>query len=914
MPLETVHMSASKAKDGNSSSDFKATPEELRSIQERMKDPKFVKLMHEYMESLSNPETRAEEEAYLEQAEREAKEGGDYTFDFIFPRPSFVVELANPTTKEVTGDALHKLTGSKDVKNKKVTGNRSTTAVRSFINICHSEKVEPFRENFASDARQSHWHVPVAVSEKRLEYYYENKTKPKSIPASSSSLSDSSSRSNTENAAAGSQLREAYAEVQAAAGKAAATPLDSAPFCYVYDAVFHEQTLSLANRSNRFMCFLVEIAVEQINAGYKESNGFEFTRLPTAVMCIGYPRNQTIRKKGTSSPFAVDPSAPVLTKPTKNLAEVERASRAALSKASTTTTKSSRRVSTTIPASTATPCTPVGISSLPPFQIKHRGNRVDFSDTWEDHRIASKKIGVPEILLVTMDFSSPPVDGQANHSDEGKEASKKKIIQCSSIDVAVTSDGTGLQLTKTAGQPYYEGLVVLPFSVDEDPLSAKFDKQKRVLSLELKVQAHHHLLQQSTLAMPRSDPKATSSLPENVDHTLPTSSPTVPVAPLHARAPSPVAEQEGHAGALLDAGRREEESPSGVSSASVVPTASSSSSASSVGRTMHVDATVPAVESTKEGKNAEDDPKEGEVRPMNPSAAKEEGRACEHHVTHTATTAPPLSSSSSSIPRPPSPSVFSSDTDRVRLMFAKVEEARRAREEAALASAATSEVDGNSSTEGQHRKDDEEKRSESSLKHSGGAVPTENARDEATLKREPEGEVDAGAMHKRGGKKENEAMAAEALAKGKGETTEQSAPCASGPLRTDTNPKCTSHPSSRQEEPPHSPSAAVERKSHEREVVDGAGNGMPNLEMTTEREKALKEMERQQDAWMKSVQDAIPQEDTREMEAAARRARKEAESAKKRYEAVLEEEKLEKKMRAKRAAAPFCNVHIFSID
>lgn len=973
MPLETVHMSGAKAVGGNGSSDFKATPEELRTIQERMKDPTFVKLMHEYMESLSDPETRAEEEAYLEQAEREAKEGGDYTFDFIFPRPSFVVQLANPTTKEVTGDALHKLTGSKEVKNKKVTGNRSTTDVHSFINICHSEKVEPFTENSASNPRQSHWHVPVAVSNKRLEYYYENKTKPKDIsPSSSLCGSNSSSSSSTENAAAVSKMREAYAEVQAAAGKAAAAPLDTAPFCYVYDAVFHEHTLSLANRSNRFMCFLIEIAVEQINAGYKESNGFEFSRLPSAILCVGYPQNQTIRKKGSASPFAVDPLAPVLTKPTKNLAEVERTTRFPSPKAPTTTKSSPilrSTTTTTTTTMTSTTSPPAVVTSLPPFHIKHRGHRVDFSDTWKDHRVTQKKVGVPEILVVSMDFSCPPVDQQSTGSEKGGGAGKKTIL-CSSIDVMVTSDGTGLQLTKTAGQPYYEGLVVLPFSVEEDPLSAKFDKQKRVLSLELKVQAHHHLL-------PRSDAESTSSLPKNPGSTAPlscspsSSSPTVsgmectvPAAPLDTPTTSSVVHQEqsesakpeDRAGVVHDTKRDVEERQSCTSFASVVPAASSSSFPPDVAPSIHVDATVAAAVPKKEGKKVgEVDREEQTTKTTAKEEKAREGGQTMTDATGTASlsfsTSNPSDPSSSSIPRPPSPSVFSKDPDRVRLMFAKVEEARRAREEA-LASAVTSETEENRTAEGRDRKDDGKERSELSLEGSSRAVLAESTRNEAHIQRTPEGEVAAVELDERGGKREPEEVAA-GYTKEKGENTaqmcsiavtggekgkpiweheekmgvgskdesipatEQSERSPSGLDRKDHNRKSATNPrrSRSREESHDSSSRCVEAiKTNDSTLLDGARIRMPAVESTIEREKAFKEMEKQQDAWMKSVQDAISQEDIREVEAAARRARKEAESAKRRYEAVLVEEKLEKKMRAKRAAAPFRNDHIFSID
>ena len=71
MPIESINLSTTKK------SDFVPTADEIKTIQEKMKDPEFMKLMTEYMTSLEDPAYRAEEEAYLEQVEREAKEGGD---------------------------------------------------------------------------------------------------------------------------------------------------------------------------------------------------------------------------------------------------------------------------------------------------------------------------------------------------------------------------------------------------------------------------------------------------------------------------------------------------------------------------------------------------------------------------------------------------------------------------------------------------------------------------------------------------------------------------------------------------------------------------------------------------------------------------------------------------------------------
>ena len=86
MPIESLNLHDKK-------DNSKATPEEMKMITEKMKDPEFMKLFSEYAESLQDPAYRKEEEEYLEQVEREAREGGDHSFEFIFPKPHFCVEL-----------------------------------------------------------------------------------------------------------------------------------------------------------------------------------------------------------------------------------------------------------------------------------------------------------------------------------------------------------------------------------------------------------------------------------------------------------------------------------------------------------------------------------------------------------------------------------------------------------------------------------------------------------------------------------------------------------------------------------------------------------------------------------------------------------------------------------------------------
>eukprot|EP00796_Vickermania_ingenoplastis_P013490 gene13490-9297_t len=777
MPLETINMARPK---GEKRSDFHATPEELRSIQERMKDPKFVELMSEYMQSLSDPETRAEEEAYLEQAEREARDGGDFTFDFIFPRPMFVCELAKPTTTTVSEQEMVKLTGGA------AAGARSRSGVRSFINFCVSDKVEVYTENPTGDARGSQWHVPVSVCAKRLEYYYENKIKPKM----------------KSNASAAAE-REAYAEVQSAAAQFAQAPEGTTPFCYVYDAVYHPQTLSLADRSNRFLCFLVEIAVEHINAGYKESNGFEFSRLSSSIVCIGYPKNQTIRKKGSENPFAVDPVAPVLTKPTKHMDGDGRQNKISSAAAKT------KKNSTTPPSSSSkgenSETTRQGIT-LPPVTIKHRGS-VDFADAWEDQRVYDKKVGVPEVLVVSLDFKAP------------SSSSAKEKVKASAIDIAVVPDGTGLQLNKTAGQPYFEGFLVLPFSVEEDPRSAKFDVAKRVLTLELTVKAHHlkDLTRANQLAKEREEAKARAAEQQEElerEQVARKQAEKEALAPLPPPPPPPPAETTAATSAVTEdiVLHKEKASTTTVRS-------SSTSSSAALNLTSTPEPLPPPPAGEEQTGRVEEVVK---VRHQDPEAA------------------PSASSSPSAAAALAATTSLLQDQDRVQAMLAKVQEARQAREKAMAAAAAAGEEEEEGSEERKER---------------------------------PQGRRDAGA--------------------------------------TVAPPSAT--PEQTKEKEDEKGIVFIQKKDPVRNSGGAAASGIPDDLLSVgrgEQEAMLKELEARQSAWV----NAVEAEDAKEVEAAARRARRDAEKAKQRYEAALAQEKLEERALAQRRAAPLKNMHVFAID
>lgn len=776
MPLETINMcgkgeGGSKAGGGG---DFKATPEELRALQERMKDPKFVELMGEYMRSLSDPETRAEEEAYLEQAEREAREGGDFTFDFIFPRPVFVVELRRPCTTVAREDQLKKLTGSATGDN---SSGRANKDIRTFINFCSSEKVDVFTEHTTGDARGSQWHVPVSVCEKRLEYYYENTTRPKNLSSASEN-----------------NHREAFAEVQSAAARAAAAPDVNAPYCFVYDAVYHPQTLSLADRSNRFLCFLVEIAVEHINAGYKESHAFEFTRLPSAVLCVGYPKNQTIRKKGGESPFQVDSSAPVLTRPTKHLDAWEKefqkqntkpaTQKASKQPAMVKEEKEKQTRSSNNNNNHSSNNNNNSAETLPPYQVKHRTG-IDLADSWTDARVSGqRKVGVPEVLVVTLNF------GQKRNSEQQDSTPTQRALRASDIDISVAAEGTGLQLRKTAGQPQYEGFILLPFSVEEDPISARFDKQQRILTLELRVQAQH-------LMQVLSHPEATTAEAQQPTQAEATNSPNNKSS----STPAP---------------------PTTAASAPAPPTTTSTAASAP--------AAAPAAATPAPPPDA-----------PAPAPAASNARSAESVDAATATT-----------------TGVGKDLSRIQEMREKVEEARRARE--------------------------------------------------AALEE----------MRVRKKEMEEATVYAEELMKTLKSSTTTTA-------NTNNNSKPTAaegaetHPDDDDATPRnHHQNYSEEKNEEEGEVYIHKADAPKQNDLFRVGEQLQAEemgvLEARQSAWVQSIQAAMDEGEEREMAAAAKKARKDAEKARERYEAALQQEAAEVRARAKQRAAPLRNVHIFSID
>jgi dynein assembly factor 2 len=348
MPVESINLFDKK-------DDFKPTADEMRVIADKMKDPEFAKLMAEYMESLSDPATKKEEEEYLAQMEREAKEGGDFSFEFIFPKGVFSVELVEVGQKKV------------------------------IVNMCTSDKVDEYREETTNNRQSANWHVPVSISKDRSEQY-------------------------------------------------------NGQTYTVYDAVFNPKTMALAERSDKFVCFLVEVVVENINHGYKETFGFRFLRLPSSVKSVGQPQNQTVRKQNGKPAFPLS-DEPVSKKPIKPTKTATATPAAAAAPAAASSTPSSK---------------------LPKHTILHRGE-IDLTDAW-NWKVVEKRIGVPKELLVKLELPD--------------------VASAAELDVDVTEHY--IDISKSARHPYC-GTIALPFTVDPTPAGAKFDRTKRILTLTLRV-------------------------------------------------------------------------------------------------------------------------------------------------------------------------------------------------------------------------------------------------------------------------------------------------------------------------------------------------------------------------------------------------------------------------------------------
>lgn len=381
---------SNKGKDGKKD-DFKLTTDEAKRLEEKMKDPEFMKLWVEYAQSLADPKVREEEEAYLREVEERAKSDGDDSFDFIFPKPAYAIELLEcPDAKK---------------------------GHRVGINICTSDKIECFREETTGDRLGSHWFVPVSVGVARAEpKAYEN------------------------------------ADWE------------------IYDAVFHPKTVELANRSDKFMVFLTEIAVEHINAGYKRRFDFKFRRLPTSLQCLGaQPKNQTVRRSDTKN----TPTGPreVSLGPIKaTFEEDDVKKRTKIVGDGATSSKNSQTSSTAAASSSSSSSRSQPQTSAKPekntgnikMTVLHRGE-IDLTDAWNWSKL-DKRIGIPKELVLRAELPT--------------------IERATELDVDIVK-GVSVEISCAAKKLH--GAMLLDFTVEETPVSAKFERTKKELTLVLKV-------------------------------------------------------------------------------------------------------------------------------------------------------------------------------------------------------------------------------------------------------------------------------------------------------------------------------------------------------------------------------------------------------------------------------------------
>jgi dynein assembly factor 2 len=113
-------------------------PQEIKKFEKAFKDPEFCRMMADYVDEISDPKHRAEQEAYIRQLESEQKvpEGKQ----LLKPKAGFVVKT-----------------------HKTQKGQRE----KLFINIVHSDMVDKPSAKSAQGRQQ--WSIPSALGPVRME-------------------------------------------------------------------------------------------------------------------------------------------------------------------------------------------------------------------------------------------------------------------------------------------------------------------------------------------------------------------------------------------------------------------------------------------------------------------------------------------------------------------------------------------------------------------------------------------------------------------------------------------------------------------------------------------------------------------------------------------------------------------------
>eukprot|EP00939_MAST-03C_sp_MAST-3C-sp1_P003038 g3038.t1 len=138
--LEEFGGGAAGGGDGTGKGDFKMTRDEVDNLKSAFKKEEFRKMFSEYLEEMSDPTYRAEQEAYIRQCEmrNQIPEG----VDIIHPTPSFVLK-------------------TRDAK----------TSQKYFINICSHDRIgKPTSQDVQAKGKKGKsWSVPHSIGPKHME-------------------------------------------------------------------------------------------------------------------------------------------------------------------------------------------------------------------------------------------------------------------------------------------------------------------------------------------------------------------------------------------------------------------------------------------------------------------------------------------------------------------------------------------------------------------------------------------------------------------------------------------------------------------------------------------------------------------------------------------------------------------------
>ncbi|CAK9012489.1 Protein kintoun (Dynein assembly factor 2, partial [Durusdinium trenchii] len=135
--------------------ELKMSAEEEERFLDAMKKPEFTKLMKDYMDEISDPRNRAEQEAYLRQMEAENRVPGHMRL--IHPRAGFCIKALRCEQREGPDGEFR-------------------PAGKAFINVCEADEIEPPKENKTD--KGAHWNLPYSLGPMRHENDKSNTPQP----------------------------------------------------------------------------------------------------------------------------------------------------------------------------------------------------------------------------------------------------------------------------------------------------------------------------------------------------------------------------------------------------------------------------------------------------------------------------------------------------------------------------------------------------------------------------------------------------------------------------------------------------------------------------------------------------------------------------------------------------------------